>query len=92
MTRSELVQKIAAKVPNLTIREVDNIVDVIFNSMLKALAEGNKVEIRGFCALSTRRRKPRTSTNPKTKKVIEVPSRNVLYFRTGRELHKLLNG
>ena len=91
MTRSELVQRIAAKVPNLTIREVEDIVGVIFESMFNALAEGNKVEIRGFCALSTRRRNPRTSTNPKTKKVIEVPSRNVLYFRIGRELHKLLN-
>ena len=91
VTRSELVQRIAAKVPNLTIREVDSIVDVIFNSMLDALAEGNKVEIRGFCALSTRQRKPRISTNPKTQKVVEVPSRNVLYFRIGKELHKLLN-
>ena len=50
MTRSELVQRIAAKVPNLTIREVEDIVGVIFESMFNALAEGNKVEIRGFCA------------------------------------------
>ena len=91
MTRSELVQRIASKVPNLTLSEVDSIVSVVFDSMMTALSEGNKVEIRGFCSFSTRRRNPRKSANPKTQKIIEIPSRNVLYFRIGRELHKLLN-
>ena len=69
MTRSELVERIAAKMPNLTIKDIDNIVSVIFNKLTSALADGDRVEIRGFGAFSVRTRNPRVAINPKNKSV-----------------------
>ena len=67
MTKSELVGKIAAKLPNLTLRDIERIVNVVFERMAKALTEGNRIEIRGFGAFSVRQRKPRVAINPKNK-------------------------
>ena len=92
MTRSELVERIAAKMPNLKIKDIDNIVDVVFNKLTTALAEGNRVEIRGFGAFSVRNRKPRVAINPKNKNRVQIPSKNIIHFKTGKELHNRLNG
>lgn len=91
MTRSELVERIAAKMPNLTLKEIDHIVDVVFERLTHALAVGDRVEIRGFGAFSVRTRKPRIAINPKNKKQVEVPSKNIIHFKTGKELHIRLN-
>lgn len=91
MTRSELIEKIAAKMPNLTIRDVENIVSVVFDKLTKALAAGDRIEIRGFGAFSVRSRKPRIAINPKNKTKVEVPSKNIVHFKTGKELHNLIN-
>lgn len=91
MTRSELVERIAAKMPNLTIKDIDNIVSVIFGKLTSALAAGNRVEIRGFGAFSIRTRKPRIAINPKNKTKVSVPTKNVVHFKTGKELHDRLN-
>ncbi|MBR1825571.1 MAG: integration host factor subunit beta [Alphaproteobacteria bacterium] len=91
MTRSELVERIAAKMPNLTLKEIDHIVDVVFDKLTSALAAGDRVEIRGFGAFSVRQRKPRIAINPKNKKQVEVPSKNIVHFKTGKELHIRLN-
>ena len=91
MTRSELVEKIAAKVPNLTIRDIDHIVDVIFNKLATALAAGDRIELRGFGSFSVRRRPPRIAVNPRNKTKINIPAKNVVHFRTGRDLHSRLN-
>ncbi len=91
MTRSELVERIAAKMPNLKIKDIDNIVDVVFDKLTKALAEGNRVEIRGFGAFSVRTRKPRVAINPKNKSRVEVPEKHIVHFKTGKELHERLN-
>ena len=91
MTRSELVERIAAKMPNLKIKDIDNIVDVVFNKLTSALAEGNRVEIRGFGAFSVRTRKPRVASNPKNKNRVEVPEKHIVHFKTGKELHERLN-
>lgn len=96
MTRSELVERIAAKMSNmtfnLTMKEIDAIVSVFFNKITKALAAGDRVEIRGFGAFSVRKRKPRVAINPKNKHTVEVPSKNIAHFKTGKELHNRLNG
>ncbi len=91
MTRSELVERIAAKMPNLTLRDIDNIVCVVFNKLSSALADGDRVEIRGFGAFSVRTRKPRVAINPKNKARVSVPSKNIVHFKTGKELHDRLN-
>lgn len=91
MTRSELVERIAAKMPNLTIREIDGIVNVIFSKLTSALANGDRVEIRGFGAFSVRTRKPRIAINPKNKTKVSVPEKHIVHFKTGKELHDRLN-
>lgn len=91
MTKSELVGKIAAKLPNLTLRDIERIVNVVFERMAKALTEGNRIEIRGFGAFSVRQRKPRVAINPKNKTKVNVPAKNIIHFKTGKELHSRLN-
>lgn len=91
VTKSELISKIASKVPNLTIKDIDKIVDVIFQRLSEALVEGDRVELRGFGAFSVRRRSPRVAINPKTKSRVSVPARNIVHFKTGKELHNRLN-
>ena len=96
MTRSELVERIAAKLSNmtfnLTLKEIDSIVSVFFDKITKTLSAGDRVEIRGFGAFSVRNRKPRVAINPKNKNKVEVPSKNIVHFKTGKELHDRLNG
>ena len=96
MTRSELVERIAAKMNNmtfnLTLKDIDSIVSVFFDKITKTLSTGDRVEIRGFGAFSVRNRKPRVAINPKNKNKVEVPSKNIVHFKTGKELHDRLNG
>lgn len=91
MTRSELVERIAAKMPNLTLKDIENIVNVVFNKLTSALADGDRVEIRGFGAFSVRTRNPRVAINPKNKTSVNVPAKNIVHFKTGKELHDRLN-
>lgn len=95
MTRSELVEKIAAQMSNmtfnLTLKEIDAIVSVFFDKITQTLSTGDRVEIRGFGAFSVRQRKPRVAINPKNKNKVEVPSKNIVHFKTGKELHVRLN-
>lgn len=91
MTKSELIEKIAAKMPNLTVKDIEKIVNVIFGSLTKALVDGDRVELRGFGAFTVRSRKPRVAVNPKNKKRIEIPEKRIVHFKTGKELHTRLN-
>lgn len=91
MTRSELVERIAAKMPNLTIKDIDGIVSVIFDKMSESLAAGDRIELRGFGAFSLHKREPRIAINPKNKQKVSVPAKNMIHFKTGKELHDMLN-
>ncbi len=91
MTRSELIEKIAAQMPTLTVKDIEGIVNVVFEKLTNALAAGDRIEIRGFGAFSVRTRKPRVAINPKNKAKVEVPSKNIIHFKTGKELHDRLN-
>lgn len=91
MTRSELISKIAEQVPNLTLKDIERIVSVIFSKMTDALAEGNRIEIRGFGAFTIRKRKPRIAVNPMNKTRVQIPEKNIVHFKTGKELHQKLN-
>ena len=91
MTRSELIEKIANKNPHLMVKDVDRIVDVILNKIINSLAKGERVEFRGFGAFSVRKRSPRVAKNPRTGEKVEVSERNIPHFKTGKQLHELLN-
>ncbi|NMW32516.1 integration host factor subunit beta [Altererythrobacter sp. RZ02] len=91
MIRSELLQALAKDNPDLRSEEIEQVVDVFFDEITKRLAEGGRVELRGFGAFSTREREPRTGRNPRTGETVEVPSKRVPYFKPGKEMRERLN-
>jgi integration host factor subunit beta len=91
MIRSELVASIAEQNPHLTIRDVERIVATVFDEISDALAEGRRVELRGFGAFSTRAREARTGRNPRTGAAVPVNAKRVPYFKPGKELREKLN-
>ncbi len=91
MTKSELIEKIAAKNPNLMLRDVERIVNVVFDKIIDTLAKGDRVEFRGFGAFSVRKRSPRVAKNPRTGEKVNVEERCIAHFKTGKELHEQLN-
>ena len=92
MIRSELVAIVAEQNPHLTIRDVERIVATVFDEISDALAEGRRVELRGFGAFSTRARDARTGRNPRTGAAVAVNAKRVPYFKPGKELRERLNG
>ena len=92
MTKSELIEKIAEKNPNLMLRDVERIVNVVLARIIDALAKGDRVEFRGFGAFSVRKRAPRIAKNPRIGDKVNVEERNIAHFKTGKELHEMLNG
>jgi len=91
MIKSELVQVIADKNPHLYHRDVENVVNAILDEISGALAEGNRVELRGFGAFSVKHRPSRVGRNPKTGTKVDVEEKWVPFFKTGKELRERLN-
>ncbi len=83
--------KIAGDNPHLTVRDVEALVATVFDEITKALAEGRRVELRGFGAFSTRGRDARTGRNPRTGAAVKVDAKRVPYFKPGKELRERLN-
>lgn len=91
MTKSALIEKIAAKMDGLTKKQTELVVETIFDSIKEALADGGKVEIRGFGNFKLRSRKARKARNPKTGEAVDVPPKKVPYFKVGKELREMIN-
>ena len=91
MIRSELLQAIGKDNPELRAEEVEQIVDIFFDEIATRLADGGRVELRGFGAFSTRQREARKGRNPRTGESVEVPAKRVPYFKPGKEMRRLLN-
>ncbi len=92
MIRSELVQKIAEANPHLFQRDVERIVNTIFEEIIDAMARGDRVELRGFGAFSVKKRDGRTGRNPRTGESVDVDEKHVPFFKTGKALRDRLNG
>ena len=92
MIRSELIQKIADENPNLFQRDVERIVNTIFEEITDALANGDRVELRGFGAFSVKTRDARVGRNPRTGEAVSVDKKKVPFFKTGKLLRDRLNG
>ena len=91
MTRSELIEKIAAKNPNLTVKDIENIVEVIFASVIDAMAKGERVEFRGFGSFCVHTREKRTAKNPRTGEKLLIDARKIPHFKAGKQLYDMLN-
>ncbi len=91
MIKSELIQKIATANPHLYHRDVDKIVNVIFDEIIKALESSGRVELRGFGAFTVKHRPARKGRNPRTGKPVKVEEKFVPFFKTGKELRIRLN-
>lgn len=92
MIRSELIQKIADENPHLFQRDVERIVNTIFDEVTDAMARGDRVELRGFGAFSVKRRDARVGRNPRTGESVKVEEKHVPFFKTGKLLRDRLNG
>lgn len=91
MIRSELLQALAKDNPDLRAEEIEQVVDIFFDEIAKRLAEGGRVELRGFGAFSTREREARSGRNPRTGETVSVPAKRVPYFKPGKEMRARLN-
>ena len=90
MTRSGLIKRLAAANPHLYARDIERIVDTMFEQIVSALARGDRVELRGFGAFSTRGRGERIGRNPRTGDAVAVPGKAVPHFKAGKELRDRL--
>lgn len=88
MTKSELIDILAAGQPQLAYRDVELAVKELLERMAAALAAGNRIEVRGFGSLSLHYRPRRVGRNPKTGDAVEVPDKYVPHFKPGRELRE----
>lgn len=91
MTKSELIQKLAERNPHLYMRDVEKIVDTIFEEITAALADGDRVELRGFGAFSVKHRDARMARNPRTGESVHVEAKKLPFFKTGKALRDSLN-
>ena len=88
MIKSELIDKLAEANPHLYPRDVERVVNTILDGITDALAEGDRVELRGFGAFSVRRRPARVGRNPRTGESVAVKEKHVPFFKTGKELRE----
>ena len=92
MTRSELIQRLAERNPHLYLRDLEKIVEKIFDEITAALVRGDRVELRGFGAFSVKHRDSRTGRNPRTGETVSVEAKRLPFFKTGKGLREALNG
>lgn len=86
MTKSELIDRLAQRFPQLVARDAEDVVKVILGAMTDALTQGNRIEIRGFGSFSPNYRPPRVGRNPKSGETVHVPGKYVPHFKSGKEL------
>ncbi|MBI2339975.1 MAG: integration host factor subunit beta [Deltaproteobacteria bacterium] len=91
MNKSDLIETVSEKVKSLARREVEAIVETIFDKMTGALSKGDRIEIRGFGSFEVRVREPRQGRNPKTGAQVYVNTRRVPFFKVGKELRERVN-
>ena len=90
MTKADLIEEVS-RVVEMTRKDSEVIVEAIFDSIVKSLRAGDKIEIRGYGSFRTRQRQPRVGRNPKTGTRVEVPSKRIPYFKPSKELKDLVN-
>jgi len=92
MTKSDLIAQLAGRFPQLVAKDADLSVKMILAAMEEALAQGDRIEIRGFGSFSLNYRPPRVGRNPKSGDKVEVPEKWVPHFKAGKELRERVDG
>jgi integration host factor subunit beta len=90
MTKADLIDEVS-RLAELTRKDSEVIVETIFDSVVRSLRAGDKIEIRGFGSFRTRQRNPRTGRNPKTGEKVDVPAKKIPFFKPSKELKDLVN-
>lgn len=88
MTKSELIEALSRRQPQFTSRDIESTVKTILESMAQSLANGERIEIRGFGSFSLHYRPPRVGRNPKSGEAVSLPSKYVPYFKPGKQMRE----
>lgn len=91
MTKSELIERLSARHPHLSAKQVEDAVKGLLEKMAEALESGDRIEIRDFGSFSLHYRAPRTGRNPKTGEKVELEGKYVPHFKPGKELRERVN-
>ena len=91
MTKSELIARLAEQNPSLYHRDLEHLVNTVFETITKALEDGDRVELRGFGAFSIRERKARMGRNPRTGEAVNVEAKRMPFFKMGKGMRERLN-
>jgi integration host factor subunit beta len=90
MTKADLVEQVASEA-EMTKKDAEQLVEIIFDSIIGALNKGDKIELRGFGSFRVRQRDARKGRNPKTGTAVNIPAKRVAYFKPGKELKEVIN-
>ncbi len=90
MTKADLVEKVSREA-EMTKKDAEQLVEIIFESIVGSLNKGEKIELRGFGSFRVRERDARKGRNPKTGEAVDIPAKRVAYFKPGKELKELIN-
>ncbi len=91
MTKSDLVSKVAERMPHVSKKDTETIVNEVFQSMMEVLKRGERIEIRGFGSFQVKLREPREGRNPKTGEIVSIPAKRSPFFKVGKELKERVN-
>ena len=91
MTKSELIARLAELNPSLYHRDLEQLVNTVFDTITEALENGDRVELRGFGAFSLRERKARVGRNPRTREAVSVDAKTIPFFKMGKGMRERLN-
>lgn len=91
MTKSELIERIAARQEQLSVKDVELAVKTVIEQMSQMLAAGERIEIRGFGSFSLHYREPRKGRNPKTGETVQLSGKYVPHFKPGKEMRERVN-
>lgn len=88
MTRTELIDRLTQRFPQLVARDAEDAVKGILGAMTDTLSRGGRIEIRGFGSFSLNYRPPRVGRNPKSGETVHVAGKYVPHFKSGKELRE----
>ena len=86
MTKSDLIERVSVRVPHISKKDTETVVNTIFDSMTESLMQGDRIEIRGFGSFQVKIREAREGRNPKTGEEVKIPAKRTPFFKVGKEL------